>query len=100
MEIERNDFFSINIISDGDIVFLIDLKERRLKIYSLFFKNISKFFNVLFRSYFSENKNFGNKNLTEIPLSDDNIEIIIIIFNIIYSRNNTIRTISESDEIL
>ncbi|OCL09897.1 hypothetical protein AOQ84DRAFT_375415 [Glonium stellatum] len=85
---------STDIATDGDIILVVGLELRRLRVHALILKNASKVFNAMFGPHFREGQGLGGACSKEIPLPDDDADALKLICSVIHSRNDMVPGLS------
>jgi hypothetical protein len=100
MVTERNNSATADITPDSDIILVVSVRMKRLKVYSLVLKSALRVFGAMLGSRFNEVQRLDNNELTEIDMSEDDAEAIEIILNVIYSCNDTVHNGLDVSQIL
>ncbi|KAF2000416.1 hypothetical protein P154DRAFT_492065 [Amniculicola lignicola CBS 123094] len=80
----------VEIATNGDVILVVGPEEKRLQVCSSVLKNASKYFKNMFGPHFSEGQDLTTSSPKEIPMPEDDANVLEIICNIIHLRNDDV----------
>ncbi|KAF2495477.1 hypothetical protein BU16DRAFT_390775 [Lophium mytilinum] len=80
----------VEIARNGNVILVVGPRERRLQVCSTVLKNASKYFNAMFGPHFSEGQDLRVARPKEVPMPEDDANVLEILCNIIHHRNDAV----------
>jgi hypothetical protein len=86
---ELTSFVDVDIAKDGNVVLVVGLEERRLRLSASLLANVSKVFRAMFGPNFSEGQDLGNisSGPKEVHMPEGNADAIEIICSMMHFRS-------------
>lgn len=89
-----------DIVPDGDVILVVGVENRRLRINSQFLRYASKVFRAMFGPDWREGRRISNELPAEVALPNDDADAMRIICCIIHHRNNLIPPLPTTKKVL
>lgn len=88
------------IAADGDVILIVGITKKRLRVRSVLLKSASKVFAAMLGLYFSEGQDICSDHPKEIPLPEDDVAAMQTICEVMHHRNDAASDLLASSDVL